>query len=165
MSDARLYFLSNRYYIDFPDKNLMYNKKMAGGRPHGRPCFLAFRDTLNQAIYWVVPISSKYEKYRQLAQQKEQRYGSCITICLGKVLGRDAAFLIQNMCPTTAEYLEAYIDRHNKPIEVESRFAAEVERKARGALGLAKEGKRLIFPDIFNIYNTLERRLREAAGA
>ena len=62
MLDAQLYFLSDQYYIDFPDDKLMKNKDVIQGIPHSRPCFLAFPDSKNPAIYWLVPISSRYEK-------------------------------------------------------------------------------------------------------
>lgn len=41
MSKGQLYFLSNQYYLDFPDDKLMKNKDMIGGLPHNCP-FLYF---------------------------------------------------------------------------------------------------------------------------
>ena len=60
---AQLYFLSVQYYQDFPDDKLMKNKDTIDGVPHSLPCFFAFPDSKNSEIYWVVPISSKFEKY------------------------------------------------------------------------------------------------------
>ena len=37
MLDAQLYFLSDQYYIDFPDDKLMKNKDVIQGVPHSRP--------------------------------------------------------------------------------------------------------------------------------
>ena len=108
MLDAQLYFLSDQYYIDFPDDKLMQNKDMIDGIRRSRPCFLAFPDSKNPSIYWLVPISSRYEKYQKIAQSKIEKYGRCNTIRFGTVLGRNAAFLIQNMCPVTEFYLTAY---------------------------------------------------------
>ena len=56
---AQLYFLSNQYYVDFPDDKLMKNKELVNGIPHNRPCFFAFLDPNRPEIYWIVPISSK----------------------------------------------------------------------------------------------------------
>lgn len=72
MPDAQLYFLSDQYYIDFPDDKLMKNKDTIDGIAHSRPCFLAFPDAKNPAIYWLVPISSRYEKYQKIAQAKSK---------------------------------------------------------------------------------------------
>ena len=91
----------DQYYLDFPDDKLMKNKDMIDGVPHSRPCFFAFPDSKAPEIYWIVPISSKYEKFKQIEEKKIQKYGKCNTIRFGTVLSRHTAFLIQNMCPVT----------------------------------------------------------------
>ncbi|MCD8039087.1 MAG: hypothetical protein LUE96_08400 [Lachnospiraceae bacterium] len=96
MTNTQLFFLSEQYYHDFPDDKLMQNKDSIDGVPHNRPYFFAFLDTQNPEIYWIVPISSKYEKYRKIANQKTVKYGKCNTICFGTVLGRNSAFLKQH---------------------------------------------------------------------
>jgi len=45
MLPAQLYFLSDQYYLDFPDDKLMKNKDVIKGVPHNRPCFFAFHDS------------------------------------------------------------------------------------------------------------------------
>ena len=35
MLEAQFYFLSEQYYLDFPDDKLMKNKDMISGTPHG----------------------------------------------------------------------------------------------------------------------------------
>ncbi len=98
MSQAQLYFLSDQYYQDFPDDKLMQNKDIINGTPYSRPCFFAFKDTKIEDIYWIVPISSRFEKFKRIEQDKINKYGHCNTIRFGTVLGRNTAFLIQNMC-------------------------------------------------------------------
>lgn len=159
MPDAQLYFLSDQYYLDFPDDKLMSNKDTVGGTPHNRPCFLAFSDTQNPDIYWIVPISSRYEKYKKVEEEKIKKYGQCNTIRFGVVLGRNTAFLIQNMCPATGRYLTPYIDKNNCPVRVDGRVAADVIRNARNVLAIAKRGAKVIFPDVFKIYHELEQQL------
>lgn len=159
MQDAQLFFLSDQYYIDFPDDKLMKNKDVIHGVPHNRPCFLAFPDEKNPLIYWLVPISSRYEKYQKIAQAKIEKYGRCNTIRFGTVLDREAAFLIQNMCPVTEPYLIAYIDKNNAPIRLDNRIIRDVTKNAREVLALARRGARVIFPDVFKIYHELEQTL------
>ena len=161
MLRAQLYFLSNQYYEDFPDDKLMKNKDTIEGIPHSRPCFFAFPDTRIPEIYWIVPISSKYKKYRRIEQEKIRKYGRCNTIRFGTVLGRDTAFLIQNMCPATEKYLIPYIDKNNQPIRIDGRVADDVERNARNVLAIAKRGAKVIFPDVFEIFQGLERQLQQ----
>jgi ABC-type polysaccharide transport system permease subunit len=75
---------------------------------------IAFKDYKIADIYWIVPISSKYEKFKRIEQDKINKYGHCNTIRFGTVLGRNTAFLIQNMCPATRKYLTAYIDKNKR---------------------------------------------------
>lgn len=159
MTKAQLFFLSDQYYLDFPDDKLMKNKDMINGVPHNRPCFFAFPDSKIPEIYWIVPISSKYEKFKRIEKAKIQKHGRCNTIRFGTVLGRQAAFLIQNMCPATEKYLTAYINRNNQPIRIDDRVAADVVKNAREVLGMAKRGVKVIFPDVFKIYSELKREL------
>lgn len=73
-------FINNRYYKDFSDQNLMRNKEAAAGKLHNRPCFFCFSDSINADIYWLVPASSRYDKYKKIYDRKVQRYGHCKTI-------------------------------------------------------------------------------------
>lgn len=72
MLKAQLYFLSDQYYLDFPDDKLMKNKDMLDGSPHNRPCFFAFPDSRLPSIYWIIPISSQYEKFKKIEQEKRK---------------------------------------------------------------------------------------------
>lgn len=158
MLPAQLYFLSDQYYLDFPDDKLMKNKDVINGIPHNRPCFFAFRDSKIPDIYWIVPISSRVEKFKQLEQDKIKKYGRCNTIRFGIVLGRETAFLIQNMCPATEKYLTAYIDKNKQPIRIDDRVAADIEKNARTVLSMVKRGAKVIFPDVLKIYRGLEEQ-------
>lgn len=155
MNTSQFYFLSDEYYIDFPDDKLMKNKETINGATNSRPCFFAFRDTQNPSVFWIVPISSKYEKFKKIEQEKIQKYGKCNTIRFGTVLNRQTAFLIQNMCPATEQYLVPYLDKNNHPIRIDDRIVADVVKNAKDVLALAKRGAKVIFPDVFKIYNNL----------
>ena len=159
MYNEHLFFLTDQYYIDFPDNMLMKNKDDLSNHKNGRPCFFAFPDAQIPDILWVVPISSKTDKYRRIEQEKIKRYGQCNTIRFGTVLGRDTAFLIQNMCPVTNRYLIPYLDNKNRPIRIDSRVADDVVRNARKVLALEKRGVKVIFPDVFSIYDFLRSHI------
>lgn len=161
MLQAQFYFLSDQYYQDFPDDKLMQNKDALNGMSHSRPCFFAFKDSKVTDIYWIIPISSKFEKFKRIAQDKIKKYGHCNTIRFGIVLGRNTAFLIQNMCPATEKYLTAYIDKNKCPIRMDDRTAADIEKNARNVLALSKRGVKVIFPDVFKIYHQLVQQLQQ----
>ncbi len=152
MDVGHFYFLKQDYFIDFPDPYLMANRETINGKAHDRPCFFSFIDIPTQ-IYWMIPISSKISKYHHEYQKKVNRYGKCITIAFGDVLGHQKAFLIQNMCPVTSKYLNGeYFDlKANIPVRVDGVFERSLIRDAKKALVLTRQGKRLIFPDVLKI--------------
>ena len=98
MEVGHFYYLEDQYFIDFSDPMLMKNKEVVDGQVHDRPCYYTFQDTKTN-LYWMIPISSKVEKYSVIYDRKINKYGKCDTIAFGEVLGHKKAFLIQNMCP------------------------------------------------------------------
>lgn len=159
MSNAILgtfYFVSDDYFIDFPDPQLMQEKQTISGQQHGRPCFYAFEDP-NTGLLWMIPFSSKVEKYRVHEQKKIEKYGKCDTILFGKVLGHEKAFLIQNMCPITDRYLvNQYVDsKSNVAVRVDGAFEAKLTKTALHVLAKVRRGIKLIFPDVLAIERAL----------
>lgn len=152
MDTGRFYFLTDQYFVDFPDDKLMRNKEAMGGSLHDRPCFYAFQDG-KTGLYWMIPISSRVEKFRSIYQRKIERYGKCDTLLFGEVLGRERAFLIQNMCPITAKYIgDQYMDAGSKlPVRLDGAFERQLIQQASRVLALQRRGVNLIFPDVLKI--------------
>ena len=99
MPQPQLYFLSNEYYQDFPDDKLMQNKDIIDGVLHSRPCFFAFPDARVPEIYWIVPISSKYEKYRRIEQDKiKTQIASSSWTPSGRKLGLPQPLRLRKQC-------------------------------------------------------------------
>jgi hypothetical protein len=156
MDNGKFCFLSDQYYEEFKDKYLMRNKEVIDGELRDRPCFFAFRDNVIPEILWLVPISSNYVKYKGLYDKKVLRYDKCNTIRFGEVLGRQAAFLIQNMCPVTERYIrEVYVDKNGVPIQIDGRVVDDIITNAREVLAITKRGARIIFPDVNAIHTIL----------
>lgn len=150
------YFLSDDYFIDFPDRQLMRDKEPVDGQKHGRPCFYAFEDP-KTGLLWMIPFSSKVEKYRAHEQKKIAKYGRCDTILFGYILGHEKAFLIQNMCPATDKYLvNQYIDsKNNVVVRVDGAFEEKLTKTARQVLSKVRKGIKLVFPDVLAIERSL----------
>lgn len=148
MQTGKFYFLKKQYLIDFPDKKLMISKD--------RPCFYAFYDDTT-SLYWLIPFSSQVEKFTDIYQKKIERYGICDTIVFGEILGYKKAFLIQNMCPVTSEYIEnEYIDHKSSlPVRINGLLEKELTIKAKKVLALQRKGSSLIFPDVLKIESVL----------
>lgn len=156
MEAGCFYFLTNEYFDDFKDPNLMNNHEAETDANHDRPCFYAFFDT-STGLYWMIPLSSHVSKYQEVYQKKVSRFGKCDTILFGEILGHTKAFLIQNMCPVIPKYINnEYIDRKTcAPVRVDGRFEAQLVSKAKKVLALQRKGFRLIFPDVLEIEKQL----------
>ena len=154
MQDGCFYYLSQEYFEDFPDPFLMGNKESISGQPHNRPCFYAFKDTLN-GLDWVIPISSQIKKYRAVYERKIKSGKQCDTIVFGDVLGNNKAFLIQNMCPITDKYILNQYLIENCAVRISSDLEKQLKSKARKILSLQRKGIKVIFPDVLKIEQQL----------
>lgn len=105
MNTGHFYYIEDQYFLDFQDSQLMKHKETVDGILHNRPCFYAFEDS-RTGLYWMIPISSQLDKFREHQRKKILKYGICDTIVFGNVLGYEKAFLIQNMCPVTKEEMD-----------------------------------------------------------
>lgn len=158
MEIGHFYFLENQYFIDFNDDKLMSNHEIINGVTHDRPCYCCLKmpDT---DIYWGIPISSQVEKYRGIFNQKLSKYGVCDTIEFGNVLGVERAFLIQNMCPITEEYIKNEYIHCGVPVAIDYETHNRIKRKATKVLALLhNSNKNLIFPDVLKIEELLKER-------
>lgn len=156
MDLGHFYYLTDQYFIDFPDPYLMQNKETINGQAHDRPCFYAFQDP-STGLFWMIPFSSQVTKFRQVYNDKMQKYHRCDTIAFGRILGHEKAFLIQNMCPVSQKYIKnKYIDSNNQqPVRIDGRFEQQLINKANRVLFLERKGMKLIFPDVLTIEQKL----------
>ena len=145
---GHFYFIKDEFFEKIKDKELMVNKENG----HMRPCYYCFKDNRNNGLYWFIPVSSKLEKYQAIYDKKLARYKRVDTIVFGYIYGRKSAFLIQNMFPTTMEYIKEEYIKQNKKVTINDDLKNEINKKANRVLELVKAGnKHLVFPDIINI--------------
>lgn len=106
----------------------------------------------------MIPFSSQISKFKEIHNNKIQKYKRCDTIVFGEVLGHEKAFLIQNMCPVISKYIKnEYIDSHaNVPVRVNGVLEKELKEKASKVLALQRKGSKLIFPDVLAIEKKLK---------
>jgi len=134
------------------------------GNMRDRPCFFAFQDYSCKDILWLVPISSQYVKYKSIYDKNINKYGKCSFIRFGEVLGSQAAFLIQNMCPATQKYIrEIYIDKNNNPVMIDNRVVQDVVSNARATLAKVTRGATLMFTKAIDIKEILLTELAEGS--
>ena len=70
MKKTGFYIIKDRFFEDMPDPYLKGNK--ASNRPH----YYCFEDNAT-GIYWMIPLSSRIDKFRKIIEKKEQVGKSC----------------------------------------------------------------------------------------
>lgn len=164
MDTGKLYFIKDKFYERFKDCGLMENKEILNGIVHGRPCcYLFCFDDKNgdntKDIYWMIPISSKVEKYKKEYKRSMEKYHMCDNISFGYILGEERAFLPQNLFPVTEEYIgNMYMDKNTSlPITIPADLMSELNAKARKKIRYNFQGKKFGLSDILKIYNELKK--------
>ena len=147
IEDGKFYFIKDEFFDLFKDYGLMVNKE-SGNK---RPCYFCFRDKFNKEIIWFVPISTKYEKYKKIYEYKKQKQRRVYNFVFGEVVGKKAVFLIQNIFPTTEEYvLEKYITE-NKDVEIALNVRNKVIAYSRQVIMKAEQGINIPFYNILDM--------------
>ena len=149
MDTGKLYFVKDEFYERFNGCGLLENKEIIDGKQHNRPCCYLFKFSNDDSdIYWMIPVSSKVDKY-----------GICDNISFGYVLGEECAFLPQNLFPITEKYINnIYIDKNtSQPITIPADLMAELNRKARKKIRYNQHGKTLGLTNILKIYDELKK--------
>ena len=136
----------------------MSDPYLKGNKEGNRPHYYCFED-MNTGIYWMIPLSSRIEKYKRIIEKKEKAGKPCDIIHIVKLDdSRVGAFLIQDMFPITEEYIEReYTIAGNHMMLTSEHTAREIETKARKVLGMLKRGIKFTptQPDVMEILEKL----------
>lgn len=151
IEDGKFYFIKDKFFDVFKDYGLMLNKE--NGKK--RPCYFCFRDKYNKEIIWFVPISTKYDKYQKIYEYKKQRQHRVYNFVFGEVVGKKSVFLIQNIFPTTEEYiLEKYVTE-NKDVEIALNVRNKIIAYSRQVIMKAEQGINIPFYNIIEMEKIL----------
>ena len=162
LKSGRFYFLKDEFYNMFPNmfpnSGLIGNKDSDDEGEHRRPCFYCYE---NNGILWMVPISSKTEKYHKIYNEKVQKYKRNYDgIRFGYVNGKERAFLIQNICPTLPKYIEKQycVQNGNKEVTINEELSNELNGIIRKVCRLYYQKKiKIVFTDLDTILDRLEK--------
>ena len=138
-----VYHISDTYFDVVKDSRLMRNHE--GGAY--RPTYFCVKDE-KTGLLWVIPMSTRTEKYTGFVQKDIKRYGACIKIVIGKYANVDAAFLLQNMFPILPKYIDHIHVINQNPVPVDTRLQRIIDRNFRELLRLHRKGIKIVFPDI-----------------
>ncbi len=124
---------------------------------HYRPHFCAIQDKSDENIYWMIPISSKVEKFTKIRNAKLSKNKNCYTIIIGRYAGKDNAFLIQNAFPITQEYIDHIHTINNIPIKISTKLEKELIYNLNKTIRLYEQGHNLFFTNIEKIKQVLSK--------
>ena len=127
------YIIKEKFFEDMSDPYLKGNKE------ENRPHYYCFEDT-NTGIYWMIPLSSRVDKYKHIMEKKKDAGKPCDVIHIARLdNGRENAFLIQDMFPITESYIEReYTIAGNHLMVTSEHTAREIEQKAKQVMGMLK---------------------------
>ena len=152
MKKSGLYLIKDKFFTDMSDPYLKQNK--GGNRPH----YYCFADK-DAEIYWMIPLSSRVQKYRQIMKKREDAGKPCDILHIVKLdHNRESVFLIQDMFPITEEYIEReYTIAGNHLVLTSEHTIKEIEHKAKKVMGLLRRGIKFTptQPDVMAILERL----------
>ena len=152
-----LYFVSDEFFAKIQDPYLKINYEDTK-RPH----YFAFRDC-QTGLYWLVPCSSKIEKFERLVQNKREQHKPTDTIKFVRVFDCKTVLLFQDMFPVTAKYIDGQYIKGGQPVRIaDPKLIQELEKNARKIINLLHRGVRFTptQPDIIKIEKVMLEELQ-----
>lgn len=151
------YILKDKFFAEMNDPYLKNNKD------GNRPFYYCVKEESNfNEIYWMIPLSSRVEKYQGIIKSKLQNHKPCDGLYICKLpSGTESVFLIQDIFPVTDEYIEReYTLGSNHLILPYQDDVAAIEAKAKKVIRLLKKGIKLTptSPDVMKIFDILSKQ-------
>lgn len=156
--DGRMYFIKDAFFDFIGDKYLKANKADTQ-RPH----YYAFKDSKTNLL-WVIPCSSKIDKYKDIIQQKINKNKKHDHIQIIKVNGIEQAFLFQDMFPITEKYIMNPYIKQNSFMQIkDKKKLLFIESNAMKIINLMRHGVKFTptQPDVIRIEQMLIEELQE----
>lgn len=158
--EGYVYHIKDSYFEKVKDDKLMKNKESG----NFRPTFYCFKDK-QTSLLWVVPLSSRVDKYKSIMNKQIERYGNSMGIYIGTFDGKPSVFLIQNMFPITEEYLDHVHTRNGNPVPVKQSISKEVKSRMQRTLQLISRGKKVVFPNIERLKNLMLEEIKQKSNS
>ncbi len=128
-----LYFVCDEFFKKVNDLFLKINYDTSG-RPH----YFAFKD-VNTSLYWLVPCSSKVEKFENIIKQKQQMRKPTDTIKIVVIQDKKSVLLFQDMFPILEKYIQKQYIRGGQPMLIaDPKVVIELEKSAKKIITLLR---------------------------
>lgn len=145
---GNLYFVTDDFFARIQDPYLKINYENTK-RPH----YFAVGDS-KTGLYWLVPCSSKVEKFERLILEKQKKHKPTDTIRIVKIFDRKTALLFQDMFPAAAKYIDGQYIKGGQPVRIaDPKLIRELEKNAKKIINLLRRGVRFTptQPDVIKI--------------
>ena len=149
-----IYHIKDEFFDKINDKGLMINHE--NGR--ARPTYFTIKD---KDILWLIPLSSKVDKYQVIIDKKIKKHGSCRSIMISEIANKPSVILIQNAFPVLEKYIDHPHIVDGKPLKVIDTLKDEILNNFKYLMGLKKSGRNLFFPDIDRIKEIMLEELND----
>lgn len=152
-----LYFVSDDFFAKIQDPYLKVNY-VDTKRPH----YFAVKDN-KTGLYWLVPCSSKIEKFERLIMKKQEQHKPTDTIKIVKVFDRKTVLLFQDMFPVISKYIDGQYIKGGQSVRIaDPKLIQELEKNARKVINLLHRGVRFTptQPNIIKIEKIMLEELR-----
>lgn len=146
------YKIKDSYFVDFPSDRHMQNKA------EKRPYYLAIKG--KDGIIWMLPISSKVDKYKAKIASDEKRFGECLTCHIITYMQEERAVLIGNMIPVSEEYIKGEFTIREKHYVVQDKSSIKaIQKRCSRYLSFVRRGILRPYVDILSIEQNLLNRM------
>ena len=130
-----IYFVSNEFFKKVDDPFLKINYEFTK-RPH----YFAFKE-LKTSFYWLIPCSSKIEKFENIIKQKQLNHKQTDGIKIVTILNKKSVLLFQDMFPANEHYIEQeYIKGGQRVAIHDKKVIQELENNAVKIIKLLRRG-------------------------
>lgn len=148
-----LYHIKDEFFDKINAKEVMINHENG----HSRPSYLVVKD---KELLWFIPLSTKVDKYKNIVDDKVNKFGFCRTILIRKIGGKKQAVLIQKAFPTIEKYVKSGHIVGGKYISVSHNLQREIFNSLNYMFSLKNKGVNLFFTDIDKIKEMMLEELK-----
>ena len=88
----------------------MSDPYLKGNKKQNRPHYYCFEDSNYNGIYWMIPLSSRIDKYKKIVSKRTDKGRTCDIIHIVKLDdSHESAFLIQDMFPISEDGVKFFL--------------------------------------------------------
>ena len=144
--DEYVYSIKDSFYEKVNRDPLVNNHECVNDRPH----YFCVQDP-ELKLFWMIPLSTKVDKYKLIYDREVETKGACTKIVLGRFAGKNAAFLLQDMFPINPAYLHNVYTLKNNPVPVHTTIQKLIHTNFHLIMNMDRNGADLLFPDVSRI--------------